>query len=573
MSDWQRVPEGENGWQWGNIKTGETIRPNLIGYDPQVFDLLDQASQKLGLANPDYKQLAQDIIQKDNINGGRGFTQGTNAVDVANNIIRAASFDPQYKSTFDAMPPEQKQQIQDAGYANGHGYYDPSGQVYQQGQQAGLGREQQFQNNQATASAANNSWGGGGLGGMLKTLATMAGGANAFSNLAGTTGAAASDAMQFGTPAGGQVGTGLGGGVASNDMASTLQDLISKTGSSLLNNPNNVQVAGDATGIGTVGGADSVFNGVGDVITGSPNSSVYDALDVANNTSYGAQGLGATTAGAAGTAGAGLTAGQIAGGAATATGGLSQLGGSNGQGGAVDDYGAPIGTNNTSGTFSGVTDPGGSGAALTLKDLINNPSLANFQKLLTGEGGGYKLPLSDIITGLQSYVQGGDKQTALADAAKQAQAASDPFASQRPFYQGELNKMFTDPNYFSNNQLLAGANANAVNDTSKALAARGYNMSGNEQMDIAQRLQNNNLNYANDLFKTTGGLAGGNLSQGNAGQVGLQGTTAALNQGTQNNGQLGNVIANLFKGAQTNTPNTTTGTTSSNIDLSKFLFG
>ncbi len=553
MASWVQAPEGDNGWTWKNAQTGETANPNLFGYDPQVFDLLDQASQKLGLANPDYKKLAQDIIQKDSINGGRGFTQGTNAVDVANNIIRAASFDPQYKGTFDAMTPEQKQQIQDAGYANGHGYYDPSGQVYQQGQQAGLGREQQFQNNQATASAANNSWGGGGLGGMLKTLATMAGGANAFSNLAGASTGGVDFSALDANPTGAAGASGAGG----------LEQAL--YGRNLLANPANVQVAGDATGIGTVGGTDSVFNGIGDVLTGNPATDVLSPITGSGIGSMAAPSLGSTVGG--------LTAGQIAGGAATATGGLSQLGGSNGQGGAVDDYGAPIGTNNTSGTFAGVSNPATVSGALTLKDLIANPSLENFSKLLTGEGGGYKLPLSDIITGLQSYIQGGDKQTALADAAKQAQQAADPFASQRPFYQGELNKMFTDPNYFNNSSILAGANANAVNDTSRALAARGYNGSGNEGMDIAQRLQNNNLNYAQNLMQQTGGFAGAGFGPGNAGQVGLQGTTAALNQGTQNNGQLGNVIANLFKGAQTNTPNTTTGTTGSNLDLGKFLFG
>ncbi len=63
-------------------------------------------------------------------------------------------------------------------------------------------------------------------------------------------------------------------------------------------------------------------------------------------------------------------------------------------------------------------------------------------------------------------------------------------------FRGTLDQMFDDPNYWANNSLLTGLNQNAINDTSRELASRGYNMSGNEQMEIAQRLQNNNAQFA-----------------------------------------------------------------------------
>ena len=63
-------------------------------------------------------------------------------------------------------------------------------------------------------------------------------------------------------------------------------------------------------------------------------------------------------------------------------------------------------------------------------------------------------------------------------------------------YQTDANQMFKDPEYWANNSLLAGLNRNAVKDTSAAMSAQGYNMSGNQMGAIAERLQGNNAQFA-----------------------------------------------------------------------------
>lgn len=63
-------------------------------------------------------------------------------------------------------------------------------------------------------------------------------------------------------------------------------------------------------------------------------------------------------------------------------------------------------------------------------------------------------------------------------------------------YTGVLDQMFNDPDYWANDSLLAGLNENALNDASRSLAARGYNMSGNEAAELSELLQNNNAQYA-----------------------------------------------------------------------------
>lgn len=207
-----------NGWHWGS-NSGQTGQTGQFGFDPAVFDLLDQAFQKLGIQNPDYLSLANGVIQRDNINGGSGFQIGSSAADIANDIIREASFSPQYQNVFGQMPPAALQAIRDTGYANGHGFYDPSGQIYQTQAQAGAGREQDFRSAQERANEANNSFGGGGLGGALQMFAAMAGGANLFSSLGAGTGLAAADAAQFGTAAA-PAGTGAAWGSGIADAAS-----------------------------------------------------------------------------------------------------------------------------------------------------------------------------------------------------------------------------------------------------------------------------------------------------------------------------------------------------------------
>lgn len=159
----------------------------------------------------------------------------------------------------------------------------------------------------------------------------------------------------------------------------------------------------------------------------------------------------------------------------------------------------------------------------------------------------------------------------MADAMKYAVDKADPFASQRPFYQGELNKMFTDPNYFNNAPLLKGANQNAINDTSRALAAQGYNMSGNVPMEIAQRLQNNNMTYGLDLMNKTGGYAGAGFGPGQAGVLAGQMGTVGAQAGQQGQGALGSIFQNVLQGQQPTSAQQVRGA-QPNQTLQQYLF-
>ena len=106
------------------------------------------------------------------------------------------------------------------------------------------------------------------------------------------------------------------------------------------------------------------------------------------------------------------------------------------------------------------------------------------------------------------------------------------FSGQYGDFRGSLDKMFNDPNYWAQNSLLSGLNKNTMNDTSREMASRGYNMSGNEMSTIAERLQNNNAQFAGQQQQNYTNYANSMLN--NYGQTGL-GSLNALGQNNQSN--------------------------------------
>lgn len=183
-----------------------------------------------------------------------------------------------------------------------------------------------------------------------------------------------------------------------------------------------------------------------------------------------------------------------------------------------------------------------------IQDVVNPTPTGSSQTPQTG----YQFPWQEAIGSLLGYQQQNDYADKLSEAMKYAADKADPFASQRPFYQGELKSMYTDPNYFNNSALLKGQNANAINDTTRALASQGYNMSGNVPMEVAQRLQNNNMTYALDLMNKTGGYAGAGFGPGAAGTIAAQGGQAAAGAANQGNFALGNMFNSIWNGQQPN---------------------
>lgn len=151
---------------------------------------------------------------------------------------------------------------------------------------------------------------------------------------------------------------------------------------------------------------------------------------------------------------------------------------------------------------------------------------------------------SGLINQLMGYLNGNNYTNQLSSAAQQAMAASDPFSQQRPFYQNQLQSMYTDPNYFTNNAVLAGSNANVMNDTQRSLASQGYNMSPNVAFNVATRLQQNDMPYIQQLMSTTAQAAGANIQPYSAGSTALTGLTNAANANSANNNLNGQNLTN-----------------------------
>ncbi len=214
-------------------------------------------------------------------------------------------------------------------------------------------------------------------------------------------------------------------------------------------------------------------------------------------------------------------------------------------------------------------------------------------------------PGADILGGLLEAYGSNRQGKEIADAMRYAVDKADPFASQRPTYQGMLpgefekgqglldnfgqaidrqnagfndeynqfksgygdlfngykttsDRMFNDPSYWNNDSLLAGLNRNAVNDTTRSLSAQGYNMSGNVPMEVAQRLQNNNANYvgqqqqnftsnANTMLGQYGQTGLGRLNSYNQnGYIGLNGLANQLQAQGNRTGQVANAAGAQF---------------------------
>ena len=123
---------------------------------------------------------------------------------------------------------------------------------------------------------------------------------------------------------------------------------------------------------------------------------------------------------------------------------------------------------------------------------------------------------------------------------------SDPFHAERPFYQGEFRKQYTDPNYFENNSTFKGIRDNALSATAATDAARGYNLSGNMLQDLTKTATNEAHKFAQPYMDMTGKAAGAFEGPGAAGQVASTIGTAAANAGKDVYGALGAGAESIF---------------------------
>ena len=200
-------------------------------------------------------------------------------------------------------------------------------------------------------------------------------------------------------------------------------------------------------------------------------------------------------------------------------------------------------------TGAGVSVPGATAEAFNwndwLKVLQSDPAKA-FQQLGTSGIGG---ALKDVIGSGFAYQNSKDYQDQLLGVMNRAIDVSDPFASQRPFYQNELKSMYTNPNYWNNSPILSSMKDNAVRETNAKMASQGYNMSGNQIEGLGETLQRTQAQYALPLMQQTGGYAGGGFGPGTAGTAAATTGAQAAQAGQQGNFALGNLFNAAWNGA------------------------
>lgn len=132
------------------------------------------------------------------------------------------------------------------------------------------------------------------------------------------------------------------------------------------------------------------------------------------------------------------------------------------------------------------------------------------------------------------------------DAANRAAQLADPFASQRPMYQKQLADLMNNPSSFAQNPAYQFAVKQGQNALERSDVAKGQLGSGNILHDLQNYGQQSAYQGLQGQQNLLAGLAGGNLSQGYAGNVYGTGTTGAIGQQYQGLSQLGNLIPSLF---------------------------
>jgi hypothetical protein len=194
----------------------------------------------------------------------------------------------------------------------------------------------------------------------------------------------------------------------------------------------------------------------------------------------------------------------------------------------VDQYGNPTGEYADS-TFKGDTSNTNFGPSSSsnngIQDFLKQygPQLIKALSGAPGNNNGVKggtaTGSSGLVGSILQYL-GTQRQRGIINAGTETAAGrADPFATQRPMYQDMLKQGYTDPNFLTNNPFFSGIRNNTINDVSRTMAARGYNMSGNETLGLGNELQNRSANFALPYLQGLGKLAGGDLSQGYAGNI------------------------------------------------------
>lgn len=552
---------------------------SIWGFGGQTKALLDQAARDKGIdpASMDWLPYAQAVSKAMGSSTGSssgGWMLGANDAYIANLILREAAegtvagkTDPRFAAQAASVAP-------DATGANG--YYDNQSPIYQQLEQAGVARDESLRKSQdysqldqvvqgitEVAPIALAMYGGAtGLSGLLSGGAADAASLAAVEStgLGGLSGAGMSAADLAAGTSGLNIFTDVG---LENVVTSSLQDV----GQVIQQELTNPYTGGDPiTGTGEFGELATTTSNVGTTTTptytgeglsqvtggGNNTSTVTSGGDVdltgvgTDQNSYNV-GAGTTT----GTTGGGTTLGEVtstvgAGGTVAGAAGaggtdadLTQFGTGTTDAGVVTNTGGGVTTN-----IGGTSGTGAWNWSDWYKLYQSDPGKA-LQELMGSSLG------NDIKNGLGSlfaYNQNKDYQKDLIGVMNRAIDVSDPFASQRPFYQNELKNMYTDQNYWDNSPILKSMKDNAMRETNASLASQGYNMSGNQIEGLGQTLQRTQAQYALPLINQTGGFAGAGFGPGTAGTAAATTGTAAANAGNAGNMALGNLFNSAWNG-------------------------
>jgi hypothetical protein len=130
------------------------------------------------------------------------------------------------------------------------------------------------------------------------------------------------------------------------------------------------------------------------------------------------------------------------------------------------------------------------------------------QGLLTGGQGG-DFNWLNAIGGLTNAFGNYDASRKMEELYNNLLARGDYFTrTDRSPYRDQLLRSYTDPNYLQNDPGWAGQRNMIVNDTSRAMSAQGYNMSGNQMQEVAGRLLDKQAPYLQGQQQNLANVAG-----------------------------------------------------------------
>ena len=196
---------------------------------------------------------------------------------------------------------------------------------------------------------------------------------------------------------------------------------------------------------------------------------------------------------------------------------------------------------------------GGGSAGSALSGLLKNVS-PELNKAIFGNmtqpQGNYQFPWTNVLSGILGYAGQQNMAKAITEATKYAVDKADPFASQRPMYQGKLADAYNNPSSFLNNPLFTTARDDAINATQRKLSAVGFNGSGNEGLEMTKAGTTASLNQAMPYMDLLSKNAGAQFSPAGAGTTALTGGMAAAAAGNNAMGNLGYAAGSAAAGQQ-----------------------